>query len=409
MGKKIMQINITCGVGSTGRISEALYGAARKAGYDVSFAYSAYKPTIKQAFPIENKWQNILRRGLNKYVGRRQKHSSPGTKRLIRYIKRQKPDLIHLHNVQQNSVNYRLLFDYLKRLGIPIIYTLHDCWSFTGGCYHFTEEGCNQYQSGCLKCPKNTGFDDITIATKDAYACKAKLIGQNENIYPVCVSRWLCDVATKSYMGGMKHTPQVVYNGIDVDVFYPRQVTKKQKCNVGDEPFVILGVASYWNEAKGLSLFSELAKRLSFPVKIILIGGGLEPIKALSDERFICIDRTENVEELAEYYSLADVFINTSIEETFGLTTAEALACGTPAIVFASTACPEVIDERSGICVPFDMEALVGAVCEMRAKGKPYYAAHCRERIEKEFSKENMANRYLELYRSVLHDGSAAK
>ena len=407
--KKIMQINITCGVGSTGRISTSLYHAAYEKGYDMSFAYSTYGSFIKSAFCIETRIEKIIRRALNRIFGKKQIHSNRATKRLIKYIGRVKPDIIHLHNIQHNFVNYYMLFDFLNKKDIFVIYTLHDCWPFTGGCYHFTQEGCNQYQRGCFKCPKNRLFDDVTMTTKDVYERKAKLIGQNDNIYPVCVSQWLCAVATESYMGKMKHIPQVIYNGIDINTFYPRAVNRKQKCNVLEDQFVILGVASYWNEDKGLSLFKKLAEKLDDSIKIILIGGGLHCIKELQDERFICIKRTENVNELAEYYSLADVFINMSIEETFGLTTAEALACGTPAIVFNSTACPEVIDGDTGICVPFELEALINAILEIKGKGKRHYTAACRKRAVSEFAKENMINKYLELYRSVLHDSSATK
>lgn len=399
--KKIMQINITCGVGSTGRIAETLYHASLEQGYDACFAYSAYTPTLKNAFRIETKWQNILRRGLNKYIGRKQKHSTPGTKRLIRYIKKEKPDLIHLHNVQQNSVDYRLLFDFLKKSEIPVVYTLHDCWSFTGGCYHFTQRRCAQYQSGCHTCEWTDDTDDITVSPQVAYAIKQRDIGGNDNIHPVCVSDWLCKVATQSYMGNMKHKPQVVHNGIDTSVFYPRQVDRQVMCGIGEDTFVILGVAGYWNEGKGLSLFVEIAKRITFPTKIILIGSGLDSIKALRNECFLCIDRTENVDELARYYSLADVFINTSLEETFGLTTAEALACGTPAIVFDSTGCPEVIDEQTGICVPFDTEQLIAAIETVKNKGKSRYTLHCRARAEREFSKEIMTGKYFRIYRSI--------
>lgn len=399
-----MQINITCGVGSTGRISEALYHATLENGYDACFAYSAYTPTLKNAFRMETKWQNIWRRGLNRYLGRKQSHSTPGTKRLIRYIQREKPDLIHLHNVQQNSVDYCLLFDFLKRSDIPVVYTLHDCWPFTGGCYHFTQRGCAQYRSGCTACTWTADADDITISPKTAYAYKQEYIGGNDRIHPVCVSHWLCNVATQSYMGKMKHPPRVVHNGIDTSVFYPREVDRPQMCGIDEQALVILGVASYWNEDKGLSLFFEIAKRADFPIRIILIGGGLDAVKARCDERFLCIERTENVHELARYYSLADVFINTSLEETFGLTTAEALACGTPAIVFDSTACPEVIDGYTGICVPYDTDALMEAIAAIREKGKAYYTAHCKERAEKEFSKEKMLERYLEIYGSILNE-----
>lgn len=404
MSKKIMQINITCGVGSTGRISSALYYASEKQGYSVSFAYSAFNPTIKDAFRIESKFQNYLRRGLNKYFGCKQKHSKLGTKRLIRYIKKQNPDLIHVHNVQQNAVDYRLFFDFIKKSNIPVVFTLHDCWSFTGGCYHFTEIGCNGYISGCKNCSSYKKHDDVTIGEDSAYQTKKQLIGGNDDIHPVCVSNWLREVSSKSYMGKMKNPPTTIYNGIDTQTFCPKPSDKKEKLGISKEEFVILGVASYWNEKKGLSLFLEVADKIDFPIKIVLIGSGLEKVKLLNDSRFICIDRTESVSGLAEIYSLADVFINTSIEETFGLTTAEALSCGTPAIVFNSTACPEVIDINTGICVERSVDSLVSAVSEIRGKGKAFYSENCRKRVLENFSLDIMTENYLKLYKDVLND-----
>lgn len=408
--KKIMQINITCGRGSTGRISESLYYATQKQGNNSIFAYSAYIPTVKNVFKIENRLQNVLRRALNKYVGRRQKHSTPGTKRLIRYIKREKPALIHLHNVQQNSVNYELLFKFLKASNIPIVYTLHDCWSFTGGCYHFTQVGCDQYQTGCGNCPQKSVLDDALRKANDAYKIKADLIGKNENIHPVCVSKWLCYVAKESYMGKMKNVPQVIYNGIDTTVFYPRDVDRFSKLGIEKDEFVVLGVASFWTEEKGMSLFLKIAKRLDFKCRVILIGGGLEQIKSESDEKIICVERTESVLELADYYSLADVFINTSIEETFGLTTAEALACGTPAIVFNSTACPEIVDEKTGICVDYnqvEIDNVVEAIHRIRENGKKHYTKECINRVNALFTKERMIEKYLALYEEILSEKSS--
>ena len=403
MNIKVMQINITCGVGSTGRLSEMLYYATIKKGWKARFAYSMYHPTIKAAFSIENKIENGCRRLLNKVFGKKQKHSNIGTRKLIRYIKSEKPDIIHLHNIQHNFVNYYKLFQFLKEINTPVVYTLHDCWPFTGGCYHFSKIGCNKYEESCSNCPKKRAFDDVTISPNKSHNIKETFIGGNDNMYPVCVSKWLCSVATKSYMGKMKHLPQVVYNGIDTQTFMPKQVNRLEKVGVDEKTFVILGVASFWNDDKGLLIFKELANKLDFPVKIILIGGGLENLQNLNLEKIICVSRTESVEELAEYYSLADVFINTSIEETFGLTTAEALACGTPAIVFNFTACPEVIDEDTGVCVPHQMEALIEGIEQIREKGKAYYTEHCRERVLKLFSKEKMVDEYLKLYEDLLN------
>ncbi len=403
---KIMQINITCGRGSTGDIAARLYYASEREGYEARFAYASFEPTIPSAFRIENKLQHYLRRGLNKYIGKKQMHSTPGTKRLIRYIKREKPDLIHVHNVQQNSVNYKVLFDFLKKSGIPIVFTLHDCWSFTGGCYHFFKRGCEKYTDGCRgECVVDR--DDITRTVEKAYAYKKDSIGGNGNIRPVCVSEWLRSVAARSYMGSMKHPPTVIHNGIDTGVFYPRVTDIRKRLNISDGCFVVLGVASYWNNDKGLHYFEKLSEQLSGDVKIILVGRGLEEAQERNNN-FICISSTESREELAEVYSCADVFANLSLEETFGLTTAEALACGTPAIVFNTTASPEVIDGNTGESVCYqndeqkDLKSIITAIENIKKNKKCSYTEACVARIKEHFTTEKMAESYISLYRSIL-------
>lgn len=398
---KIMQINITCGRGSTGKLAQSLYEASILEGYEARFAYSAYTPTLKEAFSIESKLQNYLRRGLNRYLGRKQKHSTPGTKRLIRYIKREKPDLIHLHNVQQNSVNYHLLFKFLKESGIPVVYTLHDCFAFTGGCFHFTEIGCNGYQTGCESCPIPKKLDDLSCSAAKGYESKRKLMGGNDNAYPVCVSHWLRDCAAASYMGQMKHPPITIYNGINTDLFSPKEGNARADFGIPEDAFVILSVASFWTEGKGLSMLLELSEKL--PPKTVLVLGG-EGLQQVKKPNVICFNRTESQEQLASLYSTADVFINASIEETFGLTTAEAMACGTPAIVFNSTACPEIVDEHTGIVAEHTAEGLLEAVLQIREKGKDAYRDACVKRVKEHFDEKRMVKEYLALYRSILDE-----
>ena len=398
---KIMQINITCGRGSTGKLSQALYEASILEGFEGRFAYSAYTPTLKEAFSIESKLQNYLRRGLNRYLGRKQKHSTPGTKRLIRYIKREKPDLIHLHNVQQNSVNYHLLFKFLKESGIPVVYTLHDCFAFTGGCFHFTEIGCDGYRTGCNNCPLTEHPDDVTCPAASAYKSKMTLLGGNDNAYPVCVSHWLRNCAMASYMGHMKHPPITIYNGIDTQLFSPKKESARAAFGIPEDVFVILSVASYWNEGKGLSMLLELSEKLPSNTVMVLGGQGLEQVKK---PNVICFNRTESQEQLAELYSSADVFINASIEETFGLTTAEAMACGTPAIVFNSTACPEIVDKNTGLVAEHTVDGLLASVLEIREKGKEAYRDACAKRVKEHFDETRMVNEYLALYRRILNE-----
>lgn len=398
---KILQINITCGRGSTGKLAQSLYEASVLEGHEARFAYSAYTPTLKEAFPIETKWQNYLRRGLNRYLGRKQKHSIPGTKRLIRYIKREKPDLIHLHNVQQNSVNYHLLFKFLKESGIPVVYTLHDCFAFTGGCFHFTEIGCNGYQTGCESCPIPKELDDMTCSAAKGYESKRKLMGGNDNVYPVCVSNWLRDCAAASYMGQMKHPPITIYNGINTDLFSPKEGNARAAFGIPEDAFVILSVASFWTEGKGLSMLLELSEKL--PPKTVLVLGG-QDLEQVKKPNVICFNRTESQEQLASLYSTADVFINASMEETFGLTTAEAMACGTPAIVFDSTACPEIVDEHTGIVAEHTADGLLGAVLQIMEKGKEAYRDACVKRVKEHFDETRMVNEYLALYRRILNE-----
>lgn len=398
--KKIMQINITCGVGSTGTIASELYEASVDAGFEARFAYSVYKPTLKSAFRIESRFQNYLRRALNKFFGVQQRHSDAGTKRLIRYIKKEKPDLIHLHNVQQNSVDYKLFFGFLKTADIPIIFTLHDCWAFTGGCYHFTKVKCEKYTTGCNNCLFKKPFDDLKRTTEESYLIKKELIGGNDNIRVVCVSKWLKICATESYMGRMKYLPITIYNGINTDVFYPREVLSlKDKYNLKDE-FVILGVASFWDNRKNLKLFYEIADIMP-NARVILVGRCFGATDT-NNGKIIFAGSIADKQLLAEYYSLADVYINASIEETFGMTTAEALACGTPAIVFNSSACPEVVDEKTGLVIDYEMDELVKAVNTIKTNGKKSYSEACVDRITELFSDKTMQEKYIDLYKKVL-------
>ena len=399
--KKIMQINITCGKGSTGKLAEALYTESLSNGFEARFAYSAYEPTLKEAFSIETKFQNYLRRGLNKYFGRRQRHSNPGTRRLIRYLKKENPDLIHLHNIQQNAVNYIKLFEFLKNSGIKTVYTLHDCWAFTGGCFHFTKMGCNGYKTDCSLCLLTEHLDDFSFSSKRAYALKSELVGGNDNIYITCVSNWLANEAKKSYMGETKNTPITIYNGISLNVFFPRKSEIRKKLNITEDAFLILSTASFWNNDKGLDVFLELSEKLPPNCVIVLAGSQLEKVKR---PNIVTVDRTESQIELAELYSAADVFVNASIEETFGLTTAEALACGTPAIVFNSTACPEIVDEKTGIVIEKDLEQLVEAIETVMANGKLFYSENCVNRAKSMFDEKIMTDKFIGLYRSILNE-----
>ncbi len=401
--KKIMQINITCGRGSTGKLAQALYTAAQEQGDISLFAYSAFTPTLADAFSIETTFQNYLRRGLNRAFGRKQIHSTPGTRRLIRHIRKEKPDLIHLHNIHLNAVNYPMLFSYLKEAAIPVVYTLHDCWLFTGGCVHYPACNCDRYQTGCEDCP-STDWDDIAHSRPEIWQTKRDLIGGNDNLYPVCVSDWLKQSAENSYMGQMKHRPERIYNGVNLELFHPGAEDIRAQYGIPKNTFLILGVADRWTEAKGLQLLQQCDSYLEEDSVIVLVGDCAENLQ-IPCRNLMYVGRTRDQEQLVQWYCAADVFVNPSSYETFGMTTAEALACGTPAVVMNVTACPELVDGHTGLVVRTDPQDLIGALREIRGKGKAAYTEACTARAKALFDEKRMVQEYLDLYRRILDDG----
>jgi glycosyltransferase involved in cell wall biosynthesis len=398
--KTILQINITCQYGSTGRIAEQIHRKLVGAGCRSLIAYSALSSDLEGSFKIESALQNYLRRGLNRYLGRKYIHSAPGTLRLIRRIKRLKPDLIHLHNIQQNSVHFPLLLKFLKKYGVPVVYTLHDCWAFTGGCYHFTQLGCEGYKTGCDDSICRLGEEQRDICnrtTRRIYEEKEAALKALERLKIICVSDWLKGCAAQTFMKEL--VLQVIYNGTDTGCFRPVTGEKRKELGISGEEFVILGAANRWDNKKGLDTFTALARILDKPYRIVLVGLSREKCQ----ENITAVPRTGDREELARLYSCADVFFQASREESFGLAAAEAMACGTPVIAYPSTACGEIITEDTGILLDTgSLEEVLAAIDTIRRNGKMKYTQYCAEHIRRNYSLEEMQKQYLNVYEQLL-------
>jgi len=398
----ILQINITCGYGSTGKKVEEIHNFLSDKGIDSFIAYSAFDSRIKESFKIENHFENFVRRGLNRYIGRKYVHSSLGTLRLIKKIKQLCPDVIHLHNIQQNSLDFPRLLKFLHRYGAPVVYTLHDCWAFTGGCYHFTELDCDGYKSGCQECNCKLPKDQRDLCNKTTSVIneeKKNMLFLLNHVRIICVSKWLKSCAEQSFM---KDLPlQVIYNGIDINIFKPVESRKREEIGIAKDEFIILGVANHWNNKKGLDIFISLSKILKHPYRIVLVGLPKDSLR----EEIISVDRTDCIQELVQWYSCADVFLNASKEETFGLAVAEAMACGTPVIAYSSTACGEVVDEESGILLKTNsMDDLLLAIDHIRQKGKAEYSEQCIQNVKSRFLLEDMLLNYLKVYEQMVED-----
>lgn len=387
----VVQINCSAN-GSTGNIAKAIHRSLLDKGDDSYIFFGGGTPTEKNMVRVGNYFSLHAHAVLSRNLGKQGYFSLYATKKLIRQLKKIQPDIIHLHNLHGSYLNLPLLFRYLKKSSANIVLTLHDCWLFTGKCPHFTVVGCDKWKESCGNCPQLNIYPRSKVDTTSKCLLDKKkwLSGFGDRMHIVAVSNWLRDMAKQSYFS--QYSIQTIYNGINIDIFRPRDtVNIKNKYNLNDK-FVILGVSSNWNDQKGLMEFFRLSQQLSQNEVIVLVGLTQEQIKSMP-QHIVGIQRTENQEELAELYSSADIFVNTSKEETFGLVTAEAMACGTPVIVYYSTACAEIVDQHNGYVMKMDQSEQLYAYIQ-RAKAD---ALH----VNTIYSDKIMVEKYIKLYEEV--------
>lgn len=209
-------------------------------------------------------------------------------------------------------------------------------------------------------------------------------------------SKWLSDEIAKSYLGHYKRL--VINNGIDLDIFRP--IAEKSFLN---DKKIILGVASVWDERKGLSDFIKLTYLLHDDEEIVLVGLNEKQIESLPKEKSIRgIRRTESQKELAELYSKAICFVNPTYEDTFPTTNIEALACGTPVITYKTGGSPEIIDKETGFVVEQgNITAVRDSIDKLYIVDYKQISAKCRKRAELLFNKNQRFEEYLKLYKEL--------
>lgn len=396
--KNLVQINSVINSGSTGRIVEEIGQLAIKNNYESYIVYGrsgnndSKSKLIRSSSTIDNYIHGFQSRILDNHGI----SSLNSTKKFIEKIKTIKPDLIHLHNIHGYYINYPILFNYLKDWGGPVVWTLHDCWPFTGHCAHYTYCGCSKWENGCFNCPQKSIYPKSLFfdRSKKNYNDKKNAFLDCPNLHIVTVSNWLSKEVGKSFL--KDYNRSTIYNGIDLNIFKP-----SVKSNLYNNEKKILGVASIWNERKGLNDFIELRKYLPDDYKITLIGMTQKQIKELP-LGITGYEKTTNIQELVSHYNSANVYVNTSKEETLGMTTIEALACGTPAVVCDSTAVAEPINHKTGFIInPGNIKGMAEKIietCEM----KPFSSTDCRERVELLFDKNKNYKAYIELYNNLV-------
>jgi len=410
---KILQINAVNETGSTGRIVAGLEqsGIASRVAYSIG-------ASVTNSYVIGNAVDRKLHALGSRVFGRQAYFSRRSTSGLLRYIEDERPDVVHLHNLHANYVNLTMLLTYLADRDIATVVTLHDCWFFSGKCCHYTSDGCDRWEAGCGSCPR-LGKDNpswMIDATASMWADKKRLFEAIPRLAVVGVSDWIASEAKRSFLSCASDIRRI-YNWVDLDVFRPtRSSDSGTRFGSDDDGFVILGVASSWSTAKGLDDFVRLAwmiengaldngpcgtpaQCLARP-RVVLVG-------AVKNKSFLpgsisLVGATNDAHELAASYGAADVFLQLSREETFGKVTAEALACGTPAIVYSSTANAELVGANCGYVVgPGDLSQLMSRVQQVRSDTKAAYSSSCREFAQQKFDKRVLIADYVELYEQL--------
>lgn len=412
---KVLQINEVYKILSTGRTTLELEEELRRYGHEslVAYAYREMPVRRKEKRKELEKGHYVIGTALDRKIhalrsrlsGLQGYFSNGATQKLIRYINKQKPDIVHLHNVHGNFLNLNKLLAYLGENNIAVVVTLHDCWFYTGRCTHYTVNCCYQWREGCQKCPNNRNtpttwfFDRCRRMWED----KRKYFGTIKNLAVIGVSDWITNQAECSFLNENGHVKRI-YNWIDFDVFQATEAQDiRESLNIGEE-FVILSVAATWCNAKGLKGMIKLAQKLSDC--IFLLVGDMDS-RIILPPNIKLIPRINNPYSLAKIYSTADVYVSLSKEESFGKTVAEALACGTPAVTCSSTALTELVGYQCGYTVyGRSLKKFYNRILEVKNKGKAYYSEYCIRYTRKHFSKESCIQEYIKVYEKLMGDRS---
>lgn len=355
---KYLFINSLAGCGSTGRIAAEKCRELMKEGHQCLLAYGREKancediPTIQIGKPLDYKLHGLRCRLLDDHgFG-----SKAPTRRFLQAVKEYDPDVIWLHNIHGYYLHIGLLFEYLKTSGKKIIWTLHDCWSFTGHCAYFDFAGCDRWRTGCHHCPQKKSYPASMVwdNSRRNYKTKRELFTGFSDLTLITPSQWLADLVKESFLG--EYPVEVIHNKINTEVFRPRTSDFRKKNGLEGKK-LILGVASVWDERKGLRDFRKLAQLLDDSCRIVLVGLSSEQIRDLP-KNMLGITRTNNAVELAEIYSAADVFVNTTYEENYPTVNLEAKACGTRIISYDTGGCKETMDENDVLVPKGDVQKL---------------------------------------------------
>lgn len=361
---RVLLINSVCGVKSTGRIATDIADDYISKGHTCRIAYGREQVPEKYkaiAYRIGNDFDVYVNAFRSRILDNEGFNAKRQTKRFLEWAEEYNPDLLWLHNLHGYYLNVEMLFEWIKsRPQMEVKWTLHDCWAFTGHCAHFTMAECYKWKILCESCKQKTIYPSSILidASEQNFIKKRECFCGIKKMTIITPSKWLANIVKQSFL--KEYPIEVQHNRIDKTIFKPTPSDFREK-NGLENKVIILGVATAWSLNKGLNDFIELSKLLNPKYKIVLIGLNEKQIKTIPNS-IICIPKTNNMQQLAGIYTAADIHLSLSREETFGLTIVEALACGTPAIVYKGTAGEEVAEANGGIVVDRSLGEIIKAI-----------------------------------------------
>ncbi len=400
---KVMQINAVYGVGSTGVIVEDIHNLSLKNGIESYVSYSTTNKNpaeIKNGYVIGDTLGKKTHALLSRMGGKQAYFSTFATRKLIKYIESVKPDIVHLHNLHSNFVNLNLLLDYLGKKDIKTVVTLHDCWFYTGGCFHYTAVGCSKWQESCGNCPKK--MQDTPALLKDNSAKilkdRKKYFGRIKKLIMTGVSRWIMDEGEKTVFKG--RDAKVIYNGIDTEFFVPTHSDFRKKHNLEDK-FLILAPASKWLKPINKKTFDFVLQNLPEDSVIVMLGCP-EGQKSSLPENVVALDFIKDRDELRKVYSACDVFANCTREESLSLINVETQSCGTPVVTYRNTGAQETVDNKCSFSVESGNEKeFLEAILKVKEKGKESFSKDCVNWVKENFDRDDNYSKYIDLYRGI--------
>lgn len=397
----LLQINVTANWGSTGKIAEQIGLCAMAHGWESYIAYGRMmNPSKSHLIKVGTTFDVYEHYAESKFLDNEGLASRRTTREFLKKVDEIKPDVVHLHNIHDHYMNYRLLFRYLAEKKIPVVWTQHDQWATTGHCM-YNRCGCERWKEECHDCPLSAWYS--LDCSRRNHKLKKKLLAAIPSLTIVPVSEWLGNNIRQSHL---KNRPiKVIHNGIDIHTFCPQPTNAHERYDIDMNKKIVLGVAAVWDTRKGLNDFYELARRLpAEEFAIVIVGKQTGKTQNRTDCcQMVFVDRTQNALELAQLYSSAAVFVNPTYQDNYPTTNLEALACGTPVITYQTGGSPEAIDASTGCVIEQgDIEELKASVLKL-ANGN--YAEACREKAEQTFDNTKCFNPYIEIYKKLIGGG----